>query len=79
MLCAGLISNFLSISMKILLEFKLLCKEEANYQALIQLSTTPDPGHHMGKLQNTRKHHIQEKQELSPIQAGDHKVARIRQ
>ena len=28
---------------------------------------------------NTRKHHIQERQEVSPFQAGSHKAARNRQ
>ena len=40
---------------------------------------TPDSGHHMGKLQNTRKRHKQESQEVSPFPAGDHKVTRNRQ
>ena len=31
-----------------------------------------DPGHHMGKWQNTIKHHMQESQEVSPFPAGDH-------
>ena len=48
-----------------------LSKEECKYQDLIQSSTTPDPGHHMGKLQ--RKYHIR----LFP--AADHKSARNRQ
>ena len=33
----------------------------------------------MGKRQNTRKHHIQESQEVSPFSAGDHEVAMNRQ
>ena len=36
-----------------------------------QSSTTPDPGHRMGKWPNTRKHHIQESQEVSPFPAGE--------
>ena len=54
-------------------------KEEGNDQESIQSSTTLDPGHHMGKRQSTRKHHIQENQEVSPFQAGDHKAAMNRQ
>ena len=45
----------------------------------MQSSTTPDPGHHMGKLQKYRKHHIQESQEVSPFPEGDHKAATNRQ
>ena len=33
----------------------------------------------MGKSQNTRKHHIQESQVLSPFQAGAYKTAMNRQ
>ena len=33
----------------------------------------------MGKRQHTRKHHIQERLEVSPFQASNHKVARNRQ
>ena len=46
-------------------------------QESIQSSTTPDPGHHMGKR---RKHHKQESpHEVSPFPADDHKAARNRQ
>ena len=44
-----------------------------------KIKYTPDPGHHMGKWQNTKKHHIQESQEVSPFPAGDHKAAMNRQ
>ena len=50
-------------------------KEEAKDKESIQSSTTPDQGLHMGKRQNTRKHHIQENQGVSPFLAGDHKAA----
>ena len=34
----------------------------------------------MGKWQkHTKKHHIQESQEVNPLQAGDHKAAMNRQ
>ena len=39
-------------------------KEEGKYQESIQLSTTPDLGHHMGSKKNTRIHHIQKGQEV---------------
>ena len=56
-------------------------REEAKDQEsfTIQSSTIPDPEHHMGKGQNTRRHNIQERQEVSPFPAGDHKAARNRQ
>ena len=47
----------------------------ANIRINIQSSITPDPGHHMGKRQKPRKHHIQESQEVSHFPAGDHKTA----
>ena len=50
-------------------------KEEGKDQESIQSSTE----HHVGKWQNTRKHHIQESQEVSPFPAGDHKAAMNRQ
>ena len=46
-------------------------KEEGKDQELIQSSITSDPRHHMGKWQNTKKHHTQESQEVSPFPAGD--------
>ena len=46
--------------------------EEGNDQELIQSSTTPDPGHHMGIAKNTSK-------EISPFPALDHKAAMNRQ
>ena len=42
-------------------------KKEDKDQNSIQSSTTPDPGHHMRKLQNTRKHLTQNNQEASPF------------
>ena len=54
-------------------------KQEGKDQESIQSSTTPDPGHHIGKGQNTRKYHIQESQEVSPFPAGDHKAAMNRE
>ena len=54
------------------------CKEGKDQES-IQSSTTPDPRHHMGKGQNTRKHHTHESQEVSPFPAGEHKSARSRQ
>ena len=48
-------------------------------QETIQSSITPDPGHHMGKRQNTRKRQTQESQEVSPFPAGDNKAAMNRQ
>ena len=54
-------------------------KEEGKDQGSIQLNTTPDPGHHMGSHKNTRKHHIQESQAVSPFLADDHNAARNRQ
>ena len=40
-------------------------KEEGIDQKSMQSDNTPIPGHHMGKCQNTRKHPIQESQEVS--------------
>ena len=45
----------------------------------IQSNTTPDQDTIPESDKNTRKHHIQENQEVSPFPAGDHKVARNRQ
>ena len=44
-------------------------KKGGKDQGWIQLSTTPDPGYHMGKLSTKN-----ESQEVSPFQAGDHKA-----
>ena len=41
-------------------------------------STTLDPGHRMKNDKNTRKHQIQESQEVSPFLKGEHKAARNR-
>ena len=54
-------------------------KEEGKDQESIQSSATPDTGHGMGKLQNTRKHHTQESPDVSPFTAGDNKAAMNRQ
>ena len=54
-------------------------KEEGKCQKSIQSSTTPDPGHHTGKWQNTRKHHIQESQGIRHFPDGDHKATMNRQ
>ena len=49
-------------------------KKDGKDQEMIQSSTTPDPGYHMGKKQNTIN--ITNKgQEVSPFPAGDHKAA----
>ena len=55
-------------------------KEEGKGQELIQSSTTHNPGHDMVREvdKNTRKHHIQGSQEVSPFPTGDHKAARNR-
>ena len=47
-------------------------KAESRTQKSIHSSTITSPGHPMGKWQNTRKHHTQESQEISPFPAGDH-------
>ena len=52
-------------------ESKKWCKD----QQPIHSSTTFDPWHSIGKWKNTINHHIQESQEVSPFQAGDHKTA----
>ena len=43
-------------------------------QELIQSSTTPDTGHHIGKWQKHKKHHKEESQEVSPFLVGDQKA-----
>ena len=53
--------------------------EEGKYLESIQSSTTPDPGHHMGKWQKHKKNYIQENQEVSPFPSGDHKATMNRQ
>ena len=52
---------------------------EGKDQESIQSGTTPDPGHHLGKWQNTIKYHIQGSQEVILFQAGDHKATMNRQ
>ena len=54
-------------------------KYEGRDQRPIKSSTTPDPGHHMRSVKNTRKHYIQESQEVSPFPAGDHNAVMNRQ
>ena len=54
--------------------FLFLSKEEGKCPESIQSNTTPDPGHHMEKWQNTRKHQIQESQEVSRFLASDLKA-----
>ena len=52
-------------------------KEEGKDQELIQSSSTPDPGHHTRESdKDTRIHHTQESQKVSPFPAGDQKAAR---
>ena len=60
---------------------KLTCesKQGGKDQQSIQLSTTPDQGHHMESYINARKHHTQESQEVSPFPADDNKAAMNRQ
>ena len=53
--------------------------EEGKDQETIQSSTTPDPGHIMGKWQKHKKSHIQKRLEASPFPAGNFKAARHRQ
>ena len=43
-------------------------------QESVQSSTTPDPGYHMGKWQNTIKHHKREPRGLPFFPAGYHKA-----
>ena len=45
-------------------------RKESKDQESIQSNTTPDPGHHK-VTKNTRKHHLHESQEVSPLPAGD--------
>ena len=48
-------------------------KEAGKYQESIQSNTTLDQGHQMGKRQkHTKKHHIQESQEVSPFPDDRH-------
>ena len=72
-LSAGLYIWFCYGLSSVVLLFVIKSKEEVIDHASIQSNTTPDPGHHMGKCQNTRKHIIQERQEVSPFPAGDYK------
>ena len=52
--------------------FQYKSKAEGRTQKYIQSSNSTDPRHHMGKLQNIRKHHTQESQEFGPFPACDH-------
>ena len=45
-------------------------KDEGKNQKKIQSSTTLDPGERMGSYNNTRKHHTQEIQKVSPFPAS---------
>ena len=54
-------------------------KEEGQDQESILSSTTTDTGYHMVSDNNTRRHHIQENQEVSPFPADDHKAEMNRQ
>ena len=54
-------------------------KKEGNDLGSIQSSTTPDPGHHLGKYKYTIKHHTQESQEIGTFPAGDHMATVNRQ
>ena len=49
----------------------LIGEKEGKAQESIQSSTAPDPGQCTGKLQNTRKHHKQENQKVSPFLTDD--------
>ena len=44
-----------------------ILKEEGNDQESLQSSTTSDPEYNVGKYQNTKQHHIQDSQEVSPF------------
>ena len=54
-------------------------KEEGKDQESIQSSTYLTPYTIWISGKNTRKHHTQENQEVSPFPAGDHKAAKNRQ
>ena len=51
---------------------KIKFKAEVKNQKSIKSSTTTYRDTIYGKVTNTRKHHTQESQEISPFQAGDH-------
>ena len=55
-----------------------ISKEESKDQESIQSSTTPEPRHEREVDKNTRKHHTQESQEVSPFPVGDYKAERNR-
>ena len=54
-------------------------KEEVKDKESIQSNTTLTENSIWENNKNTRKHHTQESQEVSPFPAGDHKTARNRQ
>ena len=54
-------------------------KEEGKYQESINQVPNVTKDTTWESDQNTRKHHIQESQEVSPFQAYDHKIAMNRQ
>ena len=51
-------------------------KDEGKYQESIQSSSTPDPGHLMGKWQKHKKTSHTREPRVCPFQSGDHKAAR---
>ena len=51
-------------------------KEEGKYQESIQSSSTLDPETVWESDRKTRKHHIQDSQEVSHFPTGDHKATR---
>ena len=56
-------------------------KKNAKIKNRYNHTSTPDPGHHMGKRRRkkqTIKHSIPESQEVSPYQTGYHKAVRNR-
>ena len=56
---------------------KNLSKKVGKVKESIQSSTTPDPGHRMGKCQkDKRKHHGKDSQEVCPFPTGAHKAAK---
>ena len=54
-------------------------KEEGTYHESIQLSTTPDPRHDIGKRQKHKETSHTREPRGQPFQSGDHKAARNRQ
>ena len=50
-----------------LIHHKNKSKEESKDQELIKSNTTPDPARHIGKWQNTRKHHTYKRARSSAL------------